>query len=355
MRSAASVILFQNLMVLPAVFLAVAAGAAGFSSPPGTCLLQTQFLAVERVTAQKSAPLRPVHRVLSEAEAQIASHKKVLFAVTSGRGRKYMERRAAVRNSWAGDVRRDPRADLRFFAAGAHEGQSPTADIQGESDLTVLPEVDSYHALTNKTVHLLQWALKHTEARYIVKVDDDVFLRAQAILDELDTPAFAPPLFWGRVSRNAKPERKTKNKYFVSELQYNFSHYPNFIAGNAYVMSRDVAERLTALAEGRGEKSAGPAETSAGPGVPGHRRGWLPLEDVQLGLWAYAAGVRLHDDPKHFLCCGDRYPEQACQESALAVHYVSPDKMLKMHRQFLKSGRMCLRDPFTPPPNAKTW
>ena len=43
--------------------------------------------------------------------------------------------------------------------------------------------------------------------------------------------------------------------------------------------------------------------------------------------------MRLHDDPKHFLCCGDRYPEQACQESALAVHYVSPDKMLKMHRQ----------------------
>ena len=36
-----------------------------------------------------------------------------------------------------------------------------------------------------------------------VEVDDDVFLRAQAILDELDTPAFAPPLFWGRVSRNA--------------------------------------------------------------------------------------------------------------------------------------------------------
>jgi len=322
------------------VLLAVgrAAECTNLDAPDGTCLLQQQFLAVERVA--QSIPPRPVHRVLTEAEAQIASHKKVLFAVTSGRGRKYMERRAAVRNSWASDIRLDKRADVRFFTMGQKEGRSPTADIQGEDDLTVLPEVDSYHALTNKTVHLLQWALKHTEARYIVKVDDDVFVRAKAVLDELDTPAFAPPLFWGRVSRNTKPERKPKNKYFVSELQYNYSHYPNFIAGNAYVMSRDVAERITGLlSKERLEE----------------QQKWLPLEDVQLGLWAFAAGVRLHDDPKHFLCCGDRYPEQACQESAFAVHYVSPDKMLKMHHQFQRNGRMCLRDPFTPPANAKNW
>jgi hypothetical protein len=325
-------------------FVLLAAGrAAGFAILPfedGTCLLQKQFLAVERVAQNSGVPLRPVHRVLTETEAQIASHKKVLFAVTSGRGRKYMERRAAVRNSWASDIRLDDRADLRFFTAGQKEGRSPTADLQGESDVTILPEVDSYRALTNKTVHLLQWALKHTEARYIVKVDDDVFLRAKDVLDELETPAFAPPLFWGRVSRDSKPERKPKNKYFVSELQYNYSHYPNFIAGSAYVMSRDVAERITAYA------------TKAGSD---EQRKWLPLEDVQLGLWAFAAGVRLHDDPRHFLCCGDRYPEQACQESAFAVHYVSPDKMVKMHRQFRKNGRMCLRDPFTLPPNVKTW
>jgi hypothetical protein len=305
----------------------------------GVCLLQKQFLAAERVAQSSGVPLRPVHRVLTEAEAQIASHRKVLFAVTSGRGRKYMERRAAVRNSWASDIRLDKRADLRFFTAGQKEGRSPTADLQGESDMTILPELDSYRALTNKTVHLLQWALQHTEARYIVKVDDDVFVRAKAVLDMLDTPAFAPPLFWGRVSRGSKPERKPRNKYFVSELQYNYSHYPNFIAGNAYVMSRDVAERITAHVSKAGAEE--------------HK--WLPLEDVQLGLWAYATGVRLHDDPKHFLCCGDRYPEQACQESAFAVHYVSPDKMVKMHRQLQNNGRMCLRDPFTPPPNAKTW
>lgn len=328
-------------MAFPQFFLLAVGQAAectSLAAPDGTCLLQQQFLAVERVA--QSDPPRPVHRVLTEAEAQIASRKKVLFAVTSGRGRKYMERRAAVRNSWASDIRLDKRADLRFFTMGQKEGRSPTADIQGESDLTVLPEVDSYHALTNKTVHLLLWALKHTEARYIVKVDDDVFVRAQAVLDALDTPAFAPPLFWGRVSRNTKPERKPKNKYFVSELEYNYSHYPNFITGNAYVMSRDVAERITGYVSKE---------------RPGEQQKWLPLEDVQLGLWAFAAGVRLHDDPKHFLCCGDRYPEQACQESAFAVHYVSPDKMVKMHHQFRRDGRMCLRDPFTPPANAKTW
>lgn len=250
-------------------------------------------------------------------EAEAEDGPLALIAVTSGRGQEYRSRREAVRKSWGAELASDKRAMLRFFVGkSAAESTEPL-----ESDVIELHDLDNYADLTNKTVHLLEWALQNSGARYVMKVDDDVFLRVHAILDELATPAFSPPLFWGRVHKHSTPERNPKGKYYLDFSEYSENTFPPFVTGNAYVLSRDVVEKLVHRAESH---------------MP-----WVHLEDVQMGLWARDLNLYFKDDPDHFLCCGDSDKKQRCQRNAFAVHYVEPARMVRMQEKLSASQPMC--------------
>jgi hypothetical protein len=249
-------------------------------------------------------------------EADADEGPLVLFAVTSGRGPEYTARREAVRKSWGAELGSDKRAMLRFFVGKSDAGVGET-----ESDVVELHDLDNYADLTNKTVHLLEWSLQNTRARYVMKVDDDVFLRVNDVLTELGTQASSPPLFWGRVHKHSKPERDPKGKYYLGFSEYRNTTFPPFVTGNAYVLSRDVVERLVHQAETH---------------IP-----WIHLEDVQMGLWARDLNLWFRDDPERFLCCGDSDKKQWCQENALAVHYVQPARMVHMQEKLNANEAMC--------------
>jgi len=205
---------------------------------------------------------------------------------------------------------------LRFFV-----GKSDTVGEPVESDVVEMHDLDSYAALTNKTVHLLEWSLQNTRARYVMKVDDDVFLRVNDVLHELESPASSPPLFWGRVHKHSTPNRNPQSKSYIDFSEYTSTSFPPFVTGNAYVLSRDVVEKLVQQAETHNP--------------------WIHLEDVQVGLWAKDLNLWFRDDPDRFLCCGDADKRQWCQENAFAVHYVKPTRMVRMQEKLNANQAMC--------------
>lgn len=52
-------------------------------------------------------------------------------------------------------------------------------------DLIVTSTPESYRDLTLKTAHMLEWTAAHCTAKYITKVDDDVYLNVTAFLRTL--------------------------------------------------------------------------------------------------------------------------------------------------------------------------
>lgn len=60
-------------------------------------------------------------------------------------------------------------------------------------------------------------------AKYIMKTDDDAFVRIDEVLSSLKTKA-SDALLYGRISFESSPQRDRDNKWFISDEVYT-SYY----------------------------------------------------------------------------------------------------------------------------------
>ncbi|KAJ1420777.1 galactosyltransferase-domain-containing protein [Ochromonadaceae sp. CCMP2298] len=171
------------------------------------------------------------------------------------------------------------------WAAHALQMEGETAllrrEAQTHADLVLLPHVDTYRNLPAKLKLALRWAL-NTSALWVVKADDDVYVRLallRPLLTALTPPtSLTPPppgqlVVAGRIARN----------YLVysqaAETKWPETHYPPFPIGQAYALSRSLVRLLVGVGEGEGEIEL---EEFSG-------------EDVSVGIWLRDVGVRWVD------------------------------------------------------------
>ncbi|KAK3729461.1 hypothetical protein RRG08_010117 [Elysia crispata] len=205
--------------------------------------------------------------------------------------------------------------------------------------------IDTYENLTLKSVSILKFLSSHCpDARYMAKVDDDMYLNVPLLLKELrnqtqvlteqinqskrnrtssfnllkedrNLPAFA----YGVKFDNATVIRNKTSKWYTSRRLYRGRHYPSYLSGTAYAMSVSAAVRLY--------------EASM-------RLPFFWMEDIFItGLCARAADVKLVGDDRFTI--SKRKPTGCSFRANITGHEYSIQDVKKIHIQLQDRSLKC--------------
>lgn len=219
------------------------------------------------------------------------------------------ERRMALRRSWMKyEAVRSGVVAVRFFI-GLHKNRQVNLELWREAqtyqDVQLMPFVDYYSLLTLKTIAICIMGTKILPAKYIMKTDDDAFVRVDEILASLKTKN-PNGLLYGMVSLESKPQRDKDNKWYISTEEWPHDSYPPWAHGPGYVISRDIAKFI----------------------VQGHQERNLKLfklEDVAMGIWIeqfkkHVREVQYIND--------ERFYNAGCEPNYILAHYQNPRMVL---------------------------
>lgn len=164
---------------------------------------------------------------------------------------------------------------------------------------------EAYDTVPHQTLAMLRHFGGNSSFAWIVKTDDDVFLRADALRRVLVGTAELFPkgarIYTGWLVNGAKAHRN--GKWAVSVEEYPDEYYPEYASGPTYALTTALARRIVKLHNTSVQASVKPADGARkAKGKPS--RPWLHLEDVAMGLWVAAveAQVRVHrrDDRRFY-------------------------------------------------------
>lgn len=227
------------------------------------------------------------------------------------------DRRMALRRSWMqykavrkGDVA------VRFFIGLYKNGQVNLKlwrEAEAYGDIQMMPFVDYYSLLTLKTIAICILGIEILPAKYIMKTDDDAFVRIDEVLASLKEKA-SNGLVYGQISFESGPHRDKENKWYISPEEWPHSSYPPWPHGPGYIITRDVAKYI----------------------VQGHQQRDLmlfKLEDVALGIWVEQFK---RDDHKVEYISDDRFNIAGCESNYILAHYQSPRNILCLWEKLQK-------------------
>ena len=108
-------------------------------------------------------------------------------------------------------------------------------------DLLILENLlDSYWNLTMKVKLAFEWAYKYVDSfDYVLKVDDDSFVRVDKMVIALRKMKCEKRLYWGYFMGRAPPEPMGR---WVETEWHMCRHYLPYAFGGGYIMSKDVLE-----------------------------------------------------------------------------------------------------------------
>lgn len=172
-------------------------------------------------------------------------------------------------------------------------------EAEAHSDLILLPMVDHYRALPRKLKEMYQWALGHTEAKWMVKVDDDAVARIPELETMLAKQDANKLVVMGHIRRGVGVPKSGK----WAEPDFIGPTYPPFANGaQGHAVTRGVAKAVVA-----------------------HDGFEYQGEGVSLGIWMdeMKKPVQWVHSPQHFVAHGD------CNDKSKIVigHNIPPAKM----------------------------
>lgn len=117
-------------------------------------------------------------------------------------GPKNIERRNAIRSTWL-NVAKFPSVSARFVIGTSDLDSDTRASVEQEQslhgDMLFLHKLkDAYNHLTRKLLSALLWINENIDCSFVMKVDDDTFVRLDVIEQELKTKYHGVDnLYWG--------------------------------------------------------------------------------------------------------------------------------------------------------------
>ncbi|CAN6484558.1 unnamed protein product [Victoria cruziana] len=230
------------------------------------------------------------------------------------------KRRMAVRRTWMQyDSVRKGKVAVRFFV-GLHKNQMVNEELWNEArtygDTQLMPFVDYYSLITLKSIAICVYGTKVVNAKYMMKTDDDAFVRVDEVLASLNQKNIKQGLLYGLINYDSEPHRDPESKWYISPEEWPEDKYPPWAHGPGYVISRDIADLV----------------------VRKHKKGRLKLfklEDVAMGMWIAdlkkgGLAVQYVND--------DRVYNTGCTDGYVVAHYQEPREMLCLWQR-LSEGR----------------
>lgn len=217
---------------------------------------------------------------------------------------------------------------IHYFAVGTSGLSSyDLGEIMSENavhnDLLILKDFhDLYANLTKKLLKSATSILKHVKFRYLLKTDDDSYVKLNYLVEELyeydqkiqkkSYPANAPlpDLYWGYFNGRANIKRRGKWK----ENNFNLcGAYLPYALGGGYVLSYNLVKHVV-----NNEKTLAP----------------FISEDISMGVWlsAFRNVYRRHD-----IRFDTGYLPRKCQEYHLILHKRTVTDMFDLH-----NGNLCV-------------
>ncbi|XP_048320794.1 hydroxyproline O-galactosyltransferase GALT3 [Ziziphus jujuba] len=271
----------------------------------------------------KDLPVSEDHDLVVDVEllkAPSIPKKRLVMLVGVFSSGNNFERRMALRRSWmqyepvrSGDVA------VRFFI-GLHKNKQVNYELwreaQAYGDIQLMPFVDYYSLISLKTIAICIMGTKVLPAKFIMKTDDDAFVRIDEVLSSLKEKS-TNGLLYGLISFESSPQRDKDSKWYISNKEWPHASYPPWAHGPGYIISRDIAKFI----------------------VQGHQERDLQLfklEDVAMGIWIEE--LRNSGQEVHYTN-DERFFNAGCQSNYILAHYQSPRLVLCLWEKLLKEKR----------------
>uniref|UniRef100_A0A7C9AGE4 Galectin domain-containing protein n=1 Tax=Opuntia streptacantha TaxID=393608 RepID=A0A7C9AGE4_OPUST len=231
------------------------------------------------------------------------------------------KRRMAVRRTWMQyPAVRSGSIAVRFFV-GLHVNQRVNQELWNEAwtygDVQLMPFVDYYSLITWKTVAICVFGTNIVSAKYVMKTDDDAFVRVDEVMASLDRINVTHGLLYGLINSDSRPHRSPDSKWFISPEEWPEETYPPWAHGPGYVVSHDIANAVSQR----------------------HQSGRLKmfrLEDVAMGIWIAdlkkeGLEVRYENELRVY--------NEGCRDGYVVAHYQGPREMLCLWQKLQQSKR----------------
>ncbi|KAM0906613.1 hypothetical protein ACQ4PT_016665 [Festuca glaucescens] len=144
-----------------------------------------------------------------------------------------------VRKTWMSAVRKSPNVAARFFVA-LKRSEFPVE--KGGRILwghCFVPFLDNYDLVVLKTLAILEYGLDVVSAKYVMKCDDDTFVRLDSVITEIVNVPSGRSLYMGNINFHHRPLRQ--GKWAVTYEEWPEEEYPVYANGPGYVISSDIA------------------------------------------------------------------------------------------------------------------
>lgn len=231
------------------------------------------------------------------------------------------KRRMAVRRTWMQyDAVRSGQVAVRFFV-GLHKNQMVNEELWNEArtymDIQLMPFVDYYSLIAWKTIAICVFGTEVISAKFVMKTDDDAFVRVDEILSSMQRINVTRGLLYGLINSDSHPHRSPDSKWFISPEEWPEETYPPWAHGPGYVVSSDIAKTISSK----------------------QRKGRLKmfkLEDVAMGIWISEIkkkGLEVKYEKE------ERIFNEGCRDGYVIAHYQGPREMLCLWQKIEEKKR----------------
>lgn len=182
--------------------------------------------------------------VISDPEA--CSNREIFLLVLIFSRPQNLSRRDAIRKTWANLTHVQGYTTLVLFVLGKPSSATAQVEVIKESDqrqdLIQGIFLDTPENQTLKVKRAIEWTVTFCpEARFVLKVDEDMFANLQTLVEYLLNLRTHPEdIYLGRVIHPSVPN----NGSFTSVRKYPGQYYPDYCSVTALVISQDVARKI---------------------------------------------------------------------------------------------------------------
>ncbi|CAN6549083.1 unnamed protein product [Malus baccata var. baccata] len=245
-------------------------------------------------------------------------HVELFIGILSA-GNHFAER-MAVRKSWMQHkLIKSSRVVARFFVA-LHGRKDVNVELMKEvdyfGDIVIVPYMDNYDLVVLKTVAICEYGVRTVPARYIMKCDDDTFVRVDAVLKEAQKIHGYRSFYIGNMNYHHNPLRH--GKWAVTYEEWPEEDYPPYANGPGYIISSDIAKSIVSEFER-------------------HKLRLFKMEDVSMGMWVEQFNKSKPVEYVHSW----KFCQFGCIDGYYTAHYQSPRQMICMWDKLQQGKPQC--------------
>ena len=184
----------------------------------------------------------------------------IVLVNSGGKGMEFRKRREAIRKTWGNKDSCEQRKAFRgkklkdlnwlvIFIVGKaapvrnDDDELNMAEARRHNDMLIGNITDNYYGNIIKLYMGIRW-IAGLNTKYIMKADDDVYIRIPRVLEYLVSAQFPKPFYGGTALPRTQVHREIGNKWTISWKYYSETHYPRFNGGAFFILSSNLLKKL---------------------------------------------------------------------------------------------------------------